>query len=99
MTLTLFISLVTALSLVSSLITEAIKKSFNATKPTLIVAIVAAVTGWAGGAIAYQLMGISYSTSNIICLVLLAPTIWLMATLGYDKVLEVIKQITGNWFN
>ena len=95
MTLTLFISLVTALSLVSSLITEAIKKSFNATKPTLIVAIVAAITGWGGGVIAYSLMGIGYNTSNIICLILLAPTIWLMATLGYDKVLEVIKQIAG----
>ena len=99
MTLTLFISLVTTLSLVSSLITEAIKKSFNATKPTLIVAIVSAITGWAGGAVAYQFMDISYNTSNIICLVLMAPTIWLMATLGYDKVMEVIKQITGNWFN
>lgn len=95
MTLTLFISLVTALSLVSSLVTEAIKKSFTATKPTLIVAIVSAVTGWGGGAIAYALMNIPYTSSNVICLVLLAPTIWLMATLGYDKVLEVIKQITG----
>ena len=95
MTLTLFISLATGLSLVSSLITEAIKKEFNATKPTLIVAIVAAITGWGGGAISYALMNIGYDTPNIICLVLLAPTIWLMATLGYDKVMEVIKQLAG----
>lgn len=99
MTLTLFISLVTALSLVSSLITEAIKKSFNAIRPTLIVAIVSAITGWGGSAIAYQFMGIPYNTSNIICLILAAPTIWLTATLGYDKVMEVIKQITGSWFD
>ena len=95
MTLTLFITLVTMLSLVSSLITQAIKKSFNVTKPTLVVAIIAAVTGWGGGAMAYSLMGVPYNSSNIICLVLLAPTIWLMATLGYDKVMEVIKQIAG----
>ena len=95
MTLTLFISLATGLSLVSSLITEAIKKSFNATKPTLIVAIISAITGWGGGAIAYALMNIGYNTPNIICLVLLAPTSWLMATLGYDKVMEVIKQLAG----
>ena len=95
MTIALFISLATGLSLVSSLITEAIKKEFNATKPTLIVAIVAAITGWGGGAISYALMNIEYNTSNIICLVLLAPTIWLMATLGYDKVMEVIKQLAG----
>ena len=95
MTLTLFISLATGLSLVSSLLTEAIKKQFNATKPTLIVAIIAAITGWGGGAIAYTFMNIAYTTPNIICLVLLAPTIWLTATLGYDKVLEVIKQLAG----
>ena len=95
MTLTLFVSLATGLSLVSSLITEAMKKSFNVTKPTLVVAIIAAVTGWGGGAISYALMNIAYTPSNIICLVLLAPTIWLMATLGYDKVLEVIKQLAG----
>ena len=95
MTLALFTSLATGLSLVSSLLTEAIKKQFNATKPTLIVAIIAAITGWAGGAIAYTFMGIPYTAPNIICLVLLAPTIWLMATLGYDKVLEVIKQLAG----
>ena len=93
MTLTLFISLVTGLSLVSSLITEAIKKSFKVTKPTLVVAIIAAVCGWGGGSIAYILMHIGFNTSNIICLILLAPTIWLMATLGYDKVIEVIKQL------
>lgn len=46
MSLTLFITLVTILSLVSSLLTQAIKKSFNITKPTLVVAIIAAVAGW-----------------------------------------------------
>ena len=95
MTLTLFISLVTSLSLISSLFTEALKKTINVTKPTLVVAIIAALTGWGGGAISYSLMGIAYTPSNIICLTLLAPTIWLMATLGYDKVLEVIKQVAG----
>lgn len=95
MTLTLFITLTTILALVSSLITQAIKKNFTITKPTLVVAIIAAVVGWGGGVASYFLMNIPFDASSIICLVLLAPTIWLCATLGYDKVMEVIKQIGG----
>lgn len=93
MTLALFVTLVTILSLVSSLVTEACKKVFNVTKPTLLVGILSAIIGWGGGVAAYFLMGIAFTTSSIICLILLAPTIWLTATLGYDKVMEVIEQI------
>lgn len=94
MTLTIFITLLTILSMVSSLFTEAIKKTFNVTKPTLVVMIISAVVGWGGGAITYVLKDIPFNNiSNIICLGLLAPTIWLSATLGYDKVMEIIKQI------
>ena len=93
MTVTLFITLVTILALVSSLLTEAIKKIFNAQNPTLIAAIISAVSGWGGGIAAYVLMGIAFTPANIVCLILLAPVIWLGATLGYDKVIEVIKQI------
>lgn len=93
MTLTLFIVLVTILSLVNSLITEALKKTMNITKPTLVVAILSAVTGLGGGLAAYILMGIAFTASSITCLILLIPTIWLTATLGYDKVMEVITQI------
>lgn len=94
MTLTLYIVLTTILSLVSSLITEGVKKAFpNFNKPTLLVIILAAVVGWGGGAVAYILMNIAFTTSSIICLVLLAPTVFLVATVGYDKVLELLKQI------
>jgi hypothetical protein len=93
MTLTLFITLVTILSTISSLITQAIKKITNTLKPTIVVAIVSAVCGWIGGVMAYILMGISFNPSSIVCLILLAPTIFLTATLGYDKVMEIIKQL------
>lgn len=93
MTLTLFIVLVTILSLVNSLITQAIKKTFNNTKPTLVAAILAIIVGWIGGIMAYILMGIIFVPTSIVCLILLAPTIWLVSTLGYDKVMEIIKQI------
>ena len=93
MTLTLFIVLVTILSLVNSLFTEAIKKIFGNTKPTLVALILAAIVGWGGGIAAYVLMSIAFSPASIVCLILLAPTVWLVSTLGYDKVMEVIKQI------
>ena len=93
MTLTLFITLVMTLALVSSLLTEAVKKIFGTDKPTLVDAIISAITGQGGGVACYILMGIAFTPSNIVCLILLAPTIWLGSTLGYDKVIEVIKQI------
>lgn len=95
MTLTLFITLVSMLSLISSLITEACKKTFNVTKPTVLVGILSIVTGLGGGFIAYTLMSIAFTTSSIICLGLLPLAIWLVATLGYDKVMEVITQLKG----
>ena len=94
MSLALFVTLVTILSLVSSLFTEACKKVFKITKPTAFVAVLSAIVGWGGGIITYLLMGIAFTQTSIICLILLAPTIWLTATLGYDKVMEIIKQIT-----
>ena len=42
---------------------------------------------------AYILMGIVFTPASVICLILLAPTCWLVATLGYDKVMEVLRQI------
>lgn len=93
MTLTLFIVLVTILSLANSLFTQAIKKTFKITKPTLVALILALVVGWGGGIAAYILMSIVFIPASIVCLILLAPTIFLTSTLGYDKVMEVIKQI------
>ena len=93
MTLTLFLTLVTMLSLVSSLLTEAAKKIFKITKPTVVDAIISVIAGWGGGVAAYMLMGITFTQSSIVCLILLAPTIFLCSTLGYDKVVEIIKQL------
>ena len=95
MTLTIFMTLVTILAAVASMVTEAIKRNFEIKNATLLVLIISAVIGWCGGAITYALMGIPFATNNIICLVLLAPAIWLCATLGYDKVKEIIEKIGG----
>ena len=98
MTLVLFVALVSVLALVSSLVTEAIKTVIIKDKPkssTLIVGIVSAVIGWGGAAAAYVFLKIPFTdASNIVALVLMAPACWLSATLGYDKFMEIIAQIT-----
>jgi hypothetical protein len=93
MTITLFITLLSVLSTISSLVTEAIKQTTEITKPTLVVSIVSAVCGWGGGIAAYILMGIAITPASIVCLILLAPAVFLSATLGYDKVKEILIQI------
>lgn len=95
MTLSIFMSLVTILAMVSSLFTEAIKKNFKVKNATLVVLIISAIIGWGGGAVTYVLMGIPFAANNVLCLILLAPAIWLCATLGYDKVKEIISKISG----
>jgi hypothetical protein len=93
MTITIFLTLFTILSVVCSLFTEAIKKTIGTKEPTMVALILSAIVGWGGSAIAYQLMGIPFDTNSIICLALMAPVVWLGATLGYDKVMEIIYQI------
>ena len=93
MSINLFITIVTILALVDSLFTQAIKKVYQVTRPTLVAAILAGVIGWIGGVFTYILMNIPFTLSTCICLFLLAPTIWLGATLGYDKVTKIIEEI------
>lgn len=97
MTVTLFITMLTVFALVSSLLTEAIKKATQESIPSnILVAIVAAVTGWGGGAAVYVIFGLAWTASNIVALILLAPACWLGAMLGYDKVIQTIQQIVGS---
>lgn len=93
MTLTLFITLFTILSIVNSLLTETVKRTIGTYKPTLVAAALAAVVGWGGGICAYILMGIVASPASIVCLIILAPAIFVGSTCGYDKVKEIIEQI------
>ena len=99
MTVTMFILLIAICSAVSSLLTEGIKTWFkNANKDysaNLIALINAVVVGCGGTAITYVLMGITFTLSNILCLVLMAGAVWLGSMIGYDKVIQLITQITN----
>ena len=94
MTVTLFITMLTVFALISSLLTEAIKKATQDTvSNNVLVAIIAAIVGWGGGVAVYVIFGLAWTASNIVALILLAPACWLGAMLGYDKIIQTIKQI------
>ena len=95
MNITLFLSLFTIGSLVSSLLTEALKKTFEEMSPNIIALVDAGVVGLLGTTAAYILMGVAWTPQNIVCLVLMVFCIWVGSMVGYDKVLQTIAQIKG----
>lgn len=97
MTITLFITILTIGSAVSSLLTEAFKKLLAERKysANLLALINAILIGCGGTALVYIFMGIDWSANNIICLVLMAFCVWIAEMTGYDKVIQLIAQIKG----
>ena len=94
MTGILFVALFSALCILSSAITEALKKAIgeNHIHSNILVAIVSTVIGWGGTAVAYIFLKIPFNNAiNIVALVLMAFPIWLASMLGYDKVHEIIN--------
>ena len=99
MTTATFLFLLSAFSVISSLITEAIKKLVNdkANMSYNILALcVALVVGCVGCGLYYQLNGIIFDVNNIIYMILMCIASGLVATLGYDKVKQAIVQLTSS---
>jgi flagellar biosynthesis protein FliQ len=96
MSLTLFLTLLVAFATVTSLVTQAVKMVLDGSKVVYSSNIVALITGLVvgiiGTAIVYQLMGISFTVNNIICIFLMGVADSLGAMIGYDKVIQAIKQ-------
>ena len=97
MTVEIFLLLLTALSVVTGLVTEGMKKlldSLNVTYATNILALyIAVVVGGVGTIIYYISCGIEWTVMNVICIFLMMLANWLGAMIGYDKVIQAIKQI------
>ena len=97
MTVTLFITIVTLGAAVSSLLTEAIKKAYNNSdkeySANVIALINAVVVGGIGTAVVYMLRGIPWTINNIICLILMILVVWIGSMIGYDKIIQLLKQI------
>lgn len=92
MSITLFLSLFTLGSMVSSLLTEAVKKAVSISS-NLIALINAFVVGIAGTSAAFVLMDVPFDLQNVICIILMAVCIWIGSMIGYDKVIQTISQI------
>ena len=99
MTTTMFLILLSAFSVISGLVTEAVKNivSDKANLSYNIVAlIVALIIGSAGTAMYYQLNEITYSVNNVIYLVLMGFSSGLVSMVGFDKVKQASEQVVGN---
>lgn len=98
MTITLFITMLTVGAGITALLTEAIKQAYsNAGKDysaNVIALINALVVGCGGTAVTYMLMDISWEVNNIICLILMGVAVWVASMIGYDKIIQLLKQIT-----
>lgn len=98
MSTTLFTLLLTIFSAVSVLLTEAIKKSFDNSgkkySANVLALINALVVGCGGTAVVYLLLGIPFVLTNIVCLLLMSGAVWIGSMVGYDKVKQLIIQIS-----
>ena len=98
MTTTTFLMLLSTFSIISGLVTEAIKKiltekanlSYN-----LLALIVALIVGGVGCGIYYQLNGILFTINNVIYMILMGLASGLVAMTSYDKVKQMVLQITN----
>jgi len=99
MSITLFITILTIGGMVTTLLTEAIKKMYanmNKDYSSNIIALVnAIVVGCGGTAVVYMLGGIEWTVNNIICLILMAIAVWIASMLGFDKVIQTVNQIAN----
>jgi len=97
MTLALFVTLVSLFALAVSLITEAVKKFLQDTgvkySANIVVLILSVVVGVGGTALVYLFMGIPYTPPNIVCMVLMAVSVWVGSMVGYDKVIQMLDQL------
>ena len=98
MTTTMFLMLLSAFSVLSSLVTEGIKKVFSGKANlsyNVVALIVALVIGGGGTAIYYQLNNVVFSVSNIIYAVLMGFASGLVSMVGFDKVKQAIAQLAN----
>lgn len=97
MTTQMFIILLTAYSAISGLIVEAIKKLINDKANlsyNLLAIIVSLVLGVGGTLTYYQLSGVPFTVNNVIYSVLLGLASGVGSMVGYDKVKQLIQQLT-----
>ena len=97
MNTTIFLILLTAFSMIASLVTEGMKKlaSDKAHLPYNLVALfISLIVGGGGTAVYYQLNAIPFTRNNTIYIILMGLASGLCSMVGFDKVKQTITQIT-----
>lgn len=98
MTLHVFLILLLACSILTTLTVEGIKKMFTngeSRKANIVAAIVAVVLAIAVGIIYALIYTVVVNVQYVAMIVALCFLSWLCAMVGYDKVVQAIYQITG----
>lgn len=95
MTTTLFFELFFICSAITGILTEISKQLFKNTPDNITALVTGLFTGIAATAVVYQFQDIPYTTDNIICMCLMGFASSAGAMLGYDKILQTIRQITN----
>ena len=100
MNVSLFITLLTAFSTVTSLITQFVKNILDEKGKTyssnILVAIIGCIVGVCGTGIYYILYTVEFNLINVTCMILMGLASSMGAMLGYDKVAQTIKQLGIN---
>ena len=97
MTTVEFLILLSAFSVISGLVTEAIKKLVNDKANfsyNILALCVALIVGCVGCGLYYQLNEILFTINNIIYMILMGLASGLVSMVGFDKVQQAIIQIT-----
>ena len=97
MTVEIFLTLLAAFAVITSLLTEGVKKFLDSMGITyaanIVVLVVAAVVGGVGTPVFYLWNHYEWTSLNIICIFLMTAANWLAAMVGYDKVMQAIAQL------
>ena len=100
MNVSLFITLLTAFSAVTSLFTQFMKKILDEKGKTyssnVLVAIIGCIVGICGTGVYYILYSIDFNLINVTCMILMGLASSMGAALGYDKVTQTLKQLSVN---
>lgn len=95
MTVELFMTLLTVCAVVTSLIVEGLKRLEIFKSNNLCALVVSCLVGLFACVLAYMELGIPFTVLNTMYMFAFIVFNWLVATLGYDKVMQAVKQIIG----
>lgn len=93
MTITIGSFILMICSIMTGLITEAIKKTVTVTKPNIVAAIVSVIVGIAIPVGYIILNNLVFDTTALLYTISLVVLSWLCSTLGFDKVMQTLQQL------